>query len=56
MFDQCLIILADPTVGDAMALDKDGYVNKNMFASSQKSLSHMSYMCPGNFFFGERFH
>ena len=31
-----------------MALDKDGYVDKNMMASAQNSLSHFSYMCPGN--------
>jgi len=37
----------DASVGDAMALDKEGYVNKNMFGASQTSLSHMSYMCPG---------
>eukprot|EP00088_Acartia_fossae_P027521 TRINITY_DN2826_c0_g1_i10.p1 TRINITY_DN2826_c0_g1~~TRINITY_DN2826_c0_g1_i10.p1 ORF type:complete len:478 (-),score=92.41 TRINITY_DN2826_c0_g1_i10:347-1780(-) len=49
---------SDATLGDPMALDKDGYVNKKLVPTSKKpssqeqnqqngGLAHFSYMCPG---------
>lgn len=39
---------ADTTeLPDPMALNKDGYVDKNLVKPSQNNLSHFSWMCPG---------